>query len=570
MTQLPTRLICGLTLAATTMLMTACGGGGGSSSAGSPLSSANGANPGAVSSGTVTAFGSVFVNGHEFATGGAQLIDDDTGAAAAGTAGLDVGMVVDVQSASSSTAAHPVAAALHLHPLARGIVDASDTGAGTLTVMGQTVSLTAATLYSDHRACAAATPSTCTVVVGQSGLTATTGSGTAAVPGNYVTVHGYLYASGAPTAGANIVATLISVSDAPSTGGPAAYKVEGAISTLSGTSLTVGGLTVDLSAASCRAAGSVTPCASAFSLGQIVSALSASAPTLPATNFKASTAVLRAQLPVETTGQTVELQGKVSAVSSTTKTFVLRGISVDASGATGGTLPATGDEVRVLGTIAANGTSVTATSVTVLHAAISATYGFEGDDAGVAPGTAAGTYVLNLLGQSIAVDASARLCDRSIAGGAQAGASTTNPFNITTFQSYLGASTSKHLLVLTQADASGALTALSVTIVPTSSQAAVTGTVDASPAPVNSSASAVPTTFSVHALPVSADPRALVPLRRLGAAASGVSPGDLVLVRGTYAAPTLSVAVAASAPLPSLSEVVIDFGVPGSRDHDGF
>ncbi|HET7526839.1 MAG TPA: hypothetical protein VFK10_12935, partial [Burkholderiaceae bacterium] len=59
-----------LAIAGTAALILAACGGGGSSSSSNPVS---GASAGAVSSGTVTAFGSVWVNGHEFATTGAKV-----------------------------------------------------------------------------------------------------------------------------------------------------------------------------------------------------------------------------------------------------------------------------------------------------------------------------------------------------------------------------------------------------------------------------------------------------------------------------------------------------------------
>ena len=561
------------------LALAACGGGstGGTGAGTSATSGAagtvNGATAGALSSGAITAFGSIFVNGHEYATGSALVIDDDTGASTSSTAGLEVGMAVDVAAAPGSTASAPVASTVHLHPLARGYVDTLAAGGGSLTVMGQSVALTASTIYSDHRSCLSASVSPCMAITAASGLSATTGSAGSAVAGSYVTVHGYLYASGVSSAGASIVATLVQVQDPPTGSGAVNFKAEGVVTASSGTSITVGSLVIDLSSATCRIAAATTACASAFSVGQVVSAFGATAPPLPASTFTAGSAVLRNRLPVQTAGQTVELQGKVFGVSTAAQTFVLRGVTVDASALSGGSLPAVGDDVIVLGTVSSSGTSITASAVQVLHAAVSASYGFEGDATAVTPGAAADTFVLSLLGESITVNALTRLCDRSMTGNVPARLSATNPVTITTFQSYLAASSSQHLIVNTQSDASGNLSAVSVTIVPTSTEAAVTGTVDSTPAPVDSSASGVPFTFSVHALPVSALPASLVFRRSAAApvsAASGVSAGDLVLARGTYAAPTLSVTGAASGPAVWLSHVVVDFGQPSSPDQDAF
>ena len=142
---------------AVALALAACGGGGGGTDTSNNGTSSPSSADTAVSSGAISAFGSVFVNGHEFATGSAKVMDDDTGDTAGRVSELEVGQVVDVEPSSSSTTAAPVAQWLHVHPLVRGYVDASDTTAGTITVMGQVVSLDSGTLFSDHRACVAAT-----------------------------------------------------------------------------------------------------------------------------------------------------------------------------------------------------------------------------------------------------------------------------------------------------------------------------------------------------------------------------------------------------------------------------
>ena len=61
-----TLALCSCVLAA--LVFAACGGGGGSSGSAPAGTGVSGATAGAMSSGTISAFGSVFVNGHEFAT----------------------------------------------------------------------------------------------------------------------------------------------------------------------------------------------------------------------------------------------------------------------------------------------------------------------------------------------------------------------------------------------------------------------------------------------------------------------------------------------------------------------
>ena len=535
------------------LALTACGGGGGGSdTAGGGTSSPAGAN--AVSSGAISAFGSVFVNGHEFATGSARVMDDDTGDTAGKVAALEVGEVVDVDPATSSTSAAPVAQWLHVHPLARGYVDALDTTANTLTVMGQVVSLDTGTLYSDHRACVSAATSPCTAVTDSSGLVATTGT----TGGSYVTVDGYLFGNGAGAA--QIVATLVSVRDVP-TSYPAAFKAEGVVATTTAagatTGVTIGGLAVDLDHATCRVDGQQAACAGAFTAGEVVSVFSATAPTLPATAFNATVAIERKHLPVQTAGQSVEFDGRVSASTpasgSTAATFVVRGVTVDTSQLPAGTsLPAVGDMVRVMGTVSADGLSVVATSIKITHAARSVSYAFAGDVTAVAAGTVAGTFNVTVLGQAIVVTDQTRLSDRQ-SWHWEDHDPQANPFNITTFQAYLAASASQHVAVKAAKDSSGVLQALSFSIWPVSTFSEVAGPVDATPAPVAASASA-PGTFSVDGVPVSAASSAI---RFAHHGLSAISAGDQVIASGTFASGVLGVGST-----QSFSNFVVDFG-PG-------
>lgn len=541
--------------------LASCGGGGGSSAPETLPSGSDGpaSTTLSASSGEITAFGSVFVNGHEFSTQGAQIVDNDTGDAVADASALEVGMSVDVKpmAATAIDAATPRAAEIRLHPLARGYVDASDTTASTLSVMGQTVQLTSATNFSDRRACVTATTSPCTAVAGLSDLATTSG---AASPGSYVTVHGFLFS--ASGSGANIVATLVSVGDAPGAG-QAAFKAEGAVVTAGATSVSIGGLNVDLSHATCWGTNGTMSCASAFSAGQVVSVFSATAPALPATTFTAAVAALRSRLPVQTVGATIELQGRVSSASGTG--FVLRGVNIDGAALAAASLPAVGDDVRVTGTVAAGGTGITASAIKLLHAAASRSLAVEGDFTAVAAGAGANTYVVTVLGQSISVNASTRLADRSTWMAPRSGS---QAFNITSFQTVLAASTSKHLVVSAAADATGQLTAVALRIVPASSGAAVQGVVDATPAPVNGSSAASPSKFAIHGLAVSADPATFASPRgwRLRAQATTVAAGDLVVARGSWSGGQLVVAVPGGASGPTLSNFVVDLGTPRTGD----
>jgi hypothetical protein len=427
--------------------------------------------------------------------------------------------------------------------------------------MGQTVQLTAATGFSDHRSCVSAAPTTCTAIATVAGLTPTTVSGTTTTPGSYVTVHGYLFGSSA--ASANIVATLVSVADAPKGTRRANFKAEGTV-TVGTATLTIGGLTVDLSKATCFAGHGKTACGGAFTTGQVVSAGAAAAPALPATTLSADFARLSSRVPVETAGAPVEVEGAV--ISAGTATFVVRGITVDASSLPAGTaMPSVGDVVRVLGTVASSGQSVTASSLVILHAANSVKLSLEGDASNVAAGATTRTFTLSVLGQTVTVSAQTRLADMSVRGWDERNPSV-NPFNITTFQGYIAASTSRHVIVRAESDASGALIARLLVILPASTEVAVAGVVGATPPVVNSTASGTPTTFSVHGIAVSADPAAIVGASDKGrrtATPRPVAAGDLVVVVGT-----LNGAIVTVGPTLSGSNSVLDVGPPSAARPD--
>ncbi|MEJ8840632.1 DUF5666 domain-containing protein [Ramlibacter sp. AN1133] len=544
---------------AVSAVLTACGGGGGDEPAapGAPAATST------TSSGVITAFGSVFVNGHRFHTESARVIDDDTGAVTSGATGLEVGMVVDVKHHGRGTDDEADADELHVHPLVRGFVDATDATAATLTVMGQKVQLSSGTSFSDRRACVSAATSPCTPISTADGLVATTVGGTptaTTTPGSYVTVHGFLF-DGPST---DVVATLVSVSDAPTGGSPASFKAEGVVTVTGGTAtstVSINGLKLDLSKATCRAGGATVSCANAFASGQVVSAGSATAPALPATVLVADFARKASKLPVEQAGATIELEGIVSSVSGTT-TFTVRGVVVDASGLPAGTtLPKVGDEVRVLGTLSADGTTVKATSLRTEDEAEESKFALKGQ-AGTVTAAGTNTFTVSILGQDVTVNAKTRLKDVSILGWERRDPTAT-PFNITTFQSYLNASASKSVLVIAEPGTGGALVAKSLTILPSSTVAAISGVVDATPAPVNSTVTGTATVFFVHGVKVSADPAAIRTARN---GTATVAAGDQVVVVGTLTGSTIVVG-----PTPTGNNRVLDLGVlrEGEGDDDG-
>jgi hypothetical protein len=463
------------------LALASCGGGSGGSSA----SSASGATA-TVSSGSITAFGSVFVNGHEFNTTNANVVDDDTGATTAGTSNLEVGMVVAVNSAAGSTKTTPVAADIHISPLARGFVEASDSTAGTITVMGQTVQLASGTAFSDHRACVTAVTSPCTATAGQGDLTATSG----ATPGTFVSIHGYLYSTGSS---AQIVATLVSAGDY--TAGTSRFKLEGQVTGVSATTLSIGAENVDLSKAVCR--GATTVCSTAYAIGDIVAAHGLTAPA--AGTFAADAARLSRMLP-QTAGASVEVEGKVSSVSGTT--FVIRGITVDGSGLATGQIPAVGDKVELLGTVVVNGTSTSIMATSIVHdvPAAATRVTLAGPLASVATGATSGTFVVTVLGQTAIVDATTHIADRTV--------SPPPTFNITNFDTYLQAKT-PFIVVRTLVDSSGNLRAVGFDVVkaPLNNLVGVAGPADAAPTVGASS-----NTVLIHGVPVIYSPGTTLPV----------------------------------------------------------
>ncbi len=122
---------------AVTLGLSACGGGGSAGTAATASSA---------SVGTITGFGSVFVNGVEFDTASANILIDGRPAT---EADLAVGMVAEIQgTASGSTGA---AISIDVSDELEGIVQSNSIPAagnsGTLVVMGQTVTVNANTLF---------------------------------------------------------------------------------------------------------------------------------------------------------------------------------------------------------------------------------------------------------------------------------------------------------------------------------------------------------------------------------------------------------------------------------------
>ena len=137
-------LASGLALAATTLLI-ACGGGGGD------VAGVGTGGTGSFSVGTVTGFGSVFVNGIRYEDNGARLVDDDGTVKVLGTVDnpLKLGMVVEVTGSVDDSGTVRSATQIAYGAEIKGPVTAVDAGAGTFNVFGITVRTTTPTVYAN-------------------------------------------------------------------------------------------------------------------------------------------------------------------------------------------------------------------------------------------------------------------------------------------------------------------------------------------------------------------------------------------------------------------------------------
>ncbi|HEY9050775.1 MAG TPA: DUF5666 domain-containing protein [Gammaproteobacteria bacterium] len=196
-------------LAASIAMLSACGGGGSSSTADT-----------GTTVGVVTGFGSIYVNGVEYETDGASISID--GVSSLETS-LGVGDVVVLRGSVNADGITGTATSVVCSDELEGyVLDVSGLGidgTGTMNVMGQTVTVTADTVFdSDTRA-----------------------SVSDLVANDIVEVHGF------PDGNGNILATRIETKN-----GDEDVEVKGLVSSLDTTAMTfmIGGLTVDYSAAS--------------------------------------------------------------------------------------------------------------------------------------------------------------------------------------------------------------------------------------------------------------------------------------------------------------------------------
>ena len=199
-----------LLLAGLAATLVACGGGGGSSAG------VGTGGTGSFAVGTISGFGSVIVNGVRYDDSRATILDDDDNSVSSSS--LSIGQVVELRGEVSDDGLTGTASSIAYYSALKGPVTAVNVGAGTVTVFGQVVNVTATTLFEDV-------------------------SGLAALAvGNVIEVYGLPDASGA------ITATRIELEATTISGFGGDYRIRGVVSGLVATSpgqrFTVGTVTV--------------------------------------------------------------------------------------------------------------------------------------------------------------------------------------------------------------------------------------------------------------------------------------------------------------------------------------
>ena len=140
------RLLCAVGILALAGVVVSCGGGYGNSYMAPASTPPPAAAQHTVTMGAITGFGSVFVNGLEFDTTGAAITVDG---ATATQAELRAGDFVTVHGHHDSGSGKDVAEQIDFRGDVQGPVSAIDVTAMTLTVLGQTVGVSADTSFDD-------------------------------------------------------------------------------------------------------------------------------------------------------------------------------------------------------------------------------------------------------------------------------------------------------------------------------------------------------------------------------------------------------------------------------------
>ncbi|MFZ2988202.1 DUF5666 domain-containing protein [Ideonella sp.] len=382
-------------LAALVALLGACGGGG--------VEGGGTGTAQAYSQGPITGFGSIIVNGVHYDESTASVLDDD--GTNLGRDGLKLGMTVEIDSGGiDATALTAKASTVRVASDLIGPVAASDTTAGTLTVLGQTVKVTASTLFDSRFVGGQAGVSTGQVVEVYAIYDPVSGSYAARLiepksnANQYklrglvsaldtaartfrIGSQGFAYAAGSEPAGLANGATLkLKLQTTPNGAGlwvvssgsqgvrkPAdgsEVEIESVVASYSSLgSFVVSGIRVDASGASLKPAGAVVAAGVRVEVeGKMAGDV------LVATKLEVKGAEDSSGGDDSGDGQEFEIKGSVSALDTAAKTLVIRGQSISYAGSVAyedGTEAdlAVGKTLEVKGTLAAGGTVVQATEI---------------------------------------------------------------------------------------------------------------------------------------------------------------------------------------------------------------
>ncbi len=272
--------------AALTVHLAACGGGGGTND-----NTATPAGQSVYASGVVHGVGTLAVNGASFDDSAAAVTGDD-GQPLAREA-LQLGMVVGVQASAAAATAPAQASAVAVRSEIEGPVSAVDAAAGTLTALGQRVTVNADTVLS----------------LGAGGLAALR-------VGDIVEVYGFRAADG------GVLATRIEREDRDEDD----YKLRGTVSGLDTAArrLSIGGLPISYAGA--------TRLPATLADGQQVRVELRTAPDSNGV-WQATEITGSAAAPAAANGLRAELEGLITAFTSAVA-FSVDGVTVDASAAT--------------------------------------------------------------------------------------------------------------------------------------------------------------------------------------------------------------------------------------------
>ncbi len=294
-----------LSLLGGALALAGCGGGGGG------MAGVSSGGTGSFSAGPITGFGSIIVNGVHFddLTASSILdVDDDNNDM---RNKLKLGMMVRVKGKPKKDNNHADAEDIEVRSELLGPIDSIDTTARSFVVLGQTVLVTATTMFEENL-----------------------GGLAALKTGDIVEVHGFVD----PVAN-RITATRIERKD------PAkvkAFKLQGTISAFDATAKTfkIGTLTISF------AAPVDMPASLVLANGLLVRVKLA---TTPATGTRKALKIRAVEVEVENENE-AEIEGTITAFTSSSK-FSVNGQPVDASGAS---VPAglkLGDHVEVEGSL---------------------------------------------------------------------------------------------------------------------------------------------------------------------------------------------------------------------------